>query len=99
MFKAADRVGNIATLNAEDDVVRAFLNHADHAFPIDNAITTGTARGGAGYFSMFFFALLDADILGMQMYQPVHHMGKPHIGIRGSSQVAVAGVVIDPYGG
>ena len=58
MLKTADGIRHIAAFDAEDDVVRAFLDDLDHTLPIHHAVAAGAAHRRAGDLAALCAALL-----------------------------------------
>ena len=50
---------------------RGLENDIDHALPIDDPFAAGAADRCSRHFTPLFLTLLDADILGMQVYQTI----------------------------
>ncbi len=48
IFKTTDGIGDGAAFDAEDNIIRAFLDQIDHPLPIHHAIAAGAANRGAG---------------------------------------------------
>src|ERR1019366_6213306 len=84
-----------AALHGEHDVARALLaDDLDNFLPVDHPIPAGAADGRAGDLAALGAALLDGDVLGVQVHQAFAHALQPLVGIV-PAQEGVAGVEVD----
>jgi hypothetical protein len=87
-----------AAFDGKNDVApRAFSEDADGARPINHAIAAGTAYRIAGDLAALGAALLERDVLGVQMQEPFDHALKPAIRVL-PAKVGIAGVEVDADG-
>src|ERR1039458_3271186 len=88
-----------AALHGEHDVARAVLaDDLDDFGPVNHSITAGAAHRRAGDLATLGAALLDGDVLGVQVHQPFDHALQPLVGIL-PAQEGVAGVEVDADAG
>ncbi len=67
LFSLRDR----AAFNGEDNIPGAALADLDDAFPVDDALTAGTADGGSGDFAAFGVGLADGDVFGVEVDEAI----------------------------
>lgn len=58
-------------LNAQHNITRCALAYFNHALPIDDAVAAGAAGGRARHLAAFILRLLDRDVLGVDVNEPV----------------------------
>ena len=84
-----------AALHREHDVPRAILaDDLDDLLPVNHPVAARAAHRRAGDLAAFGAGLLDGDVLGVQMHEPLYDALQPRVGIV-SAQEGVAGVEVD----
>src|SRR5580765_5719752 len=86
-----------AALDGEHDVAFGLAANLDHSGPVYDAVAAGAADRRAGDLTALGAALLDGNVLRVEVYEPVCHAGQPLEGIL-AAEVGVARVEIDADG-
>ena len=86
-----------AAFDGEDDVARRLAADLDDPRPVDHAVAAGAADRRAGDLAALGGRLLDRDVLGVQVDEPVGDALQPGVGIV-AAEVGVAGVEVDADG-
>ncbi len=88
-----------AAFDGEDDVLFGVVfDDIDDFFPVDDPVAAGAADGGASDFASFLVALLDGDVLSVEVDESCRDVLEPGVGVL-SREVGVTGIEIDAYGG
>ena len=94
VLHAPGRLVHCTTFDAENNVSRAGAADLDHPGPVDHAVAAGAADRRAGHLAALGVGLLDRDVLGVQVDQPVLDVLEPGDGVL-AAEVAVARVEVD----
>jgi len=98
MFQALGCLVRSTAFNAKDDVAWASVFDGLYdPVPVQHALAASATDGYARNFAAFRSGMLDRNVLGMQVHQPLDHAIQPRIHIL-PGQVRIARVEVDANG-